>query len=290
MGCTDGTPGGVGPVGRRAGAVTRRGVLKGAGALGAGVVLGRAEAGRLRSAARQSNEVQAAVDVLTTAEALAVTVLGVARQRGAEGRLSLGNELVRFLRAAQCEEEAHYHFFQFAGGVPATTRFSMPRGIFRDRETFLRTVVELETIFVGAHMAAARRFAATGDLRLVEVAYQIGAVEAQHLALARYLLGERPANNRAFAEWLFADVAGAGRALTDAGYVGGPGESFAYPGPVERLCDGVFGLVPETTDDATPGATPERGSPLASPQAPATPRAGTPIAGGTPNPGATPGS
>jgi hypothetical protein len=217
--------------------------------------------------------VRAILDVAITGEALAVTVLGAARQRGVEGRLSLGNELLGFLRAAQCEEEAHYHFLEFAGATPAASSFTVPEAALADRNALLRAVVELEGIAVAAYMAAARGLAAAGDLRLVEIAYQIGAVEGGHLALARHLLGERPANDRAFARWRFADV----------GYLGGSGEAVAYPGPVDRFCRGVFGLVPETTDEAVATAPPT--TPVAGfPGTPAPPDA-TPGAEGTPTSG-----
>jgi hypothetical protein len=128
-------------------------------------------------------------------------------------------------------------------------------------------------------MAAARQFAAGGDPRLVEIAYQIGAVEAQHQAMVRVFLGERLPTDRAFAKWLFRDPAEAVQALTDLRYIGGGGRAYEYPGPVDRYCRGVFGLVPETTDEqpeptprpaaspvVSPAASPE-GSPEASPAA-----------------------
>lgn len=254
-------PSRLGPVGRRVtGAVTRRGILRGIGAIGIGVLAGRA--GLLRSAARQSDALQATIDAAITAEALAVTFLGVARQRGSSKDLALGVELVGFLRAAQCEEEAHFHFLEAAGAQPATTSFTFPDDIFVDVSTLLRTIVDLETVFVGTYMVAVRQLAATGELDLVEVAYQIGAVEAQHQALAKHALGARPAGDRAFAQWLYRDTAEASQALVDLGFIDGPGDPVAYPGPVDRYCRGVFGLVPQTTSAAlidpfaSPAATP----------------------------------
>jgi hypothetical protein len=197
------------------------------------------------------------VDQAMTIEALSVTLYGVARDRGR--RLELSDEDIRFLRAAQCEDEAHYHFWQAAGGTPTTETFSIANATFVDRATFFRALVEVEALSVGAYMAAARQFAGAGDGRLVEIAYQIGAAEAQHLALARLLLGERLPADRAFAQWRFRNVGEAVAALADLGFIGGGGKKYDYPGPVDRFCRGVFGLVPETTDDqepATPVATP----------------------------------
>ncbi|MGH2558126.1 MAG: ferritin-like domain-containing protein [Thermomicrobiales bacterium] len=229
-------------------AVVRGGAVAGLGVLASGAVLARAQPG-----------VSDIVDQAITIEAFVVTLLGVARDRGR--RLDLSDEDVRFLRAAQCEDEAHYHFFQAAGGTPATETFSIANATFVDRETFFRALVEVEALCIGAYMAAARQFAAVGDGRLVEIAYQFGAVEAQHLALAKALLGERLPADRAFARWRFRDTGEAVAALTGLGFIGGGGKKYDYPGPVDRICRGVFGLVPETTDDqepdpATPVATP----------------------------------
>ncbi|MGH2531538.1 MAG: ferritin-like domain-containing protein [Thermomicrobiales bacterium] len=235
-------------------ALTRRAMVRRGAIAGLGTVAGGVAA--LRTAAR-GQPVAEIVDQAMTIEALAVTMLGVARDRGR--RLDLADEDVRFLRAAQCEDEAHYHFFQAAGGAPTTETFSIANATFADRETCLRALVDVKAIGVGAYMAAARQFATLGDGRLVEIAYQIGAVEAQHLALAKVLLAERLPVDRAFVQWRFREVGAAVAALTDLGFIGGGGKQYDYPGPVSRVCRGVFGLVPETTDDqepATPVATP----------------------------------
>src|SRR3712207_112506 len=96
-------------------------------------------------------------------------------------------------------------------------------------------------------MALAGEWAARGDLPQVEIAYQMGAVEAQHLALAHALVGVSPANDRAFARWLFANAAEAIDALNALDLLEGPGEPVPFPGPLDRICRGVFGLTPETT-------------------------------------------
>ncbi|MBA2520656.1 MAG: ferritin-like domain-containing protein [Chloroflexia bacterium] len=210
---------------------------------------------------------QDGLDACCTLQAAAVTFAGVARQLGADGGLDLGPETVRFLRAAQCQDEAHYHVYQQLGARAFVTEFAMPAGSLASREAFLRTLIELEEIAVGAAMAMARRFAEYADFNLVEIAYQMGAVDAQHQALARHLLGERPANERAFARWRFFDLLEVEDALFDSGFLDGGDDLIAFPGPVARNCAGVFGLVPETTDDArrllppaeTPDATPAAG-------------------------------
>jgi hypothetical protein len=242
--------------------LTRRSVLKTAGISGIGALA--AYSGYVKTRAQQSPEVQNALDVAITLESLAVTFYGVARQRGE--RLGLSDGDVRFIRAAQCEEEAHYHFFESAGAVPSTTTFSIANANFADRETFYQRLSELEAISVGTYMAANRLFAQLGDLRLVEVGYQIGVIEGQHQVLARAYRGDRLPNDRAFAEWMFASVEEAGQALVDAGYIDGPGKKYDYPGPVDIFCRGVFGLVPEVTEEEAESPEPSP-SPEASPEA-----------------------
>ncbi|HEY7032213.1 MAG TPA: hypothetical protein VH482_12820 [Thermomicrobiales bacterium] len=229
---------------RLAARVSRRGLVAGGGLAGVGLLASQLEL--LRSAAQDSAAVAAVMDPLATLEAFAVTLAGLGRQQG--DQLKIGADAARFLRAAQCEDEAHYNFL-VAAGAEAETTFTFAGRVFRTRASFLSALLDAKEVAVGAAMAAARQFAALGELRLVEIAYQIGAVDAQHLALARLYLGEQIANDRAFAKWRFATTADAAQTLIDAGYLDGKGDATAFPGPLSRQCRGVFGLVPETTED-----------------------------------------
>jgi hypothetical protein len=109
----------------------------------------------------------------------------------------------------------------------------------------------LKAIGIAGYMALARAWAALGAVDQVEIAYAMGIVEAQHLALAHALVGVTPANDRAFARWLFADPAEALAGLERLGLLNGSGDPIAFPGPLDRVCRGVFGLTPETTEDMT---------------------------------------
>jgi hypothetical protein len=240
---------------RLAARVSRRGLIAGSGLAGVGLVASQLDL--LRSAAQDSASVRAIIDPLATLEAFAVTFAGLGRQQG--DKIDLGAEAARFVRAAQCEDEAHYHFL-IAAGAEAETTFTIASRFFRTRASFLSALLDAKEVAVGAAMAAARQFAALGELRLVEIVYQIGAVDAQHLALTRLYLGEEIPNDRAFAKWRFAATADAAQTLVDAGYLGGKAGKTTFPGPLSRNCRGVFGLVPETTEDqdefaATPVAT-----------------------------------
>jgi hypothetical protein len=243
--------------------VTRRSVVQSGSLIGAGAILGGAAL--LRAAAQERPVVADAINAAITVEAFAVTFCGTARGRGDD--IGFDDAVSRFVRATQCEEEAHFHFFEAAGAVAATTTFTVPSNQIRNEERFLTALSRFEGILVGMYMAAGRQFAAAGDLRLVEISYQIGAVEAQHGALARLFLGERVPAERAYAKWMFRQPMEAVTALEELGYIGGDGDEFSYPGPVDRICRGVSGLVPETTEDQPGQEAPPAGSPQATPAA-----------------------
>jgi hypothetical protein len=199
----------------------------------------------------ERDSLRSGLDALATMEAAVVTLLGVARQRDQDGQLDLGEDAAVVLRAAQCQDEQHYHALLAAGGVSTADAFTLPEQMVSDRTLLLVGMLELKAIGIAGYMALARAWAARGDVSQVEIAYQIGAVEAQQLALAHALVGVTPANDRAFARWLFVDPAEAIDALDALDFLEGSGESVPFPGPLDRICRGVFGLTPETTEMMT---------------------------------------
>lgn len=231
--------------------ITRRGLAKAGGLSVAGAMLGGTSL--LKAAAQNEPNVANVINTSMTFEAFMVTFYGAVRGLGKD--LALDDDVTRFVRAAQCEEEAHYHYFEAVGAVPSTTTFTIDTSAFTDQAAFLAALAPLESASVGMYMAAARRFSAAGNAPLVEIAYQIGAVEAQHLAVMKLYSGEKLGADRAFAKWMFHDPADAITILTNLGYIGGGGEKTSFPGPIERYCRGVSGLVAETTEDQ-PAPTP----------------------------------
>ena len=217
--------------GRLARTLTRRLMLRGGTATaGAAVMAGLGQhRGVLRAAAQVRPEVQAIIDAAATLEAMAVTFIGTIRHRASPSidLLRLGDNAgpVRYLRAAQCEEEAHYNFLLAEGAVPAATRFTFPDDRFQSRGIALRRLLDLEEIELGLYMAAAREFAALGDLRLVEIAYQMGVVEGGHRVLLKGLIDEYPPNDRAFAAPRYASVAAAAEAIAATTYIGGEAQA-----------------------------------------------------------------
>src|SRR5918997_4398993 len=130
------------------------------------------------------DSLQSGLDALATMEAAAVTLLGVARQRGQDGELDVGDDAVVVLRAAQCQDEQHYHALLAGGGVPIADTFTIPEQMVSDRTLVLVGILELKAIGIAGYMVLARMWAARGDVSQVEIAYQIGGVEAQQLPLA----------------------------------------------------------------------------------------------------------
>ncbi len=194
--------------------------------------------------------VQQIINIAATAEALAVTALGGALQSAAAGRLALNAEQQQFVRAARAEEEQHFRVLMAAGARPLTTTFTLPdTRIVTDAPTFLRTVIGLEEAFIAAYLAAAQEFAALGQPHLVQAAMQIGAVEAEHRALARFyaiaagVLGGVP-NDVAFEKAMFTNVGEAATALQRLGWIGGRGQTITYPGPGPIDTRGVGQLRP----------------------------------------------
>ncbi|MDQ3655065.1 MAG: ferritin-like domain-containing protein, partial [Chloroflexota bacterium] len=128
--------------------------------------------------------------------------------------------------------------------------FTVPdEAILTDVPIFLTTLVSLEEAFIAAYIAAAQVFAIRGEARLVQVALQIGAIEAEHRAGARFFAIEAgiltgTPNDVAFEQALFTSVGQAATALTDLGFIGGSGTEISYPGPGAIDTSGVTNLAP----------------------------------------------
>lgn len=167
-----------------------------------------------------------------TAEALAVTYLtGVIQNVGSEFPRKVQN----ILKAANAAEQAHYEFLQGAGFKPLTTRFWVPDVAF-DPAAIPAVIEYFECAFVNAYLIATTAFANTGrDADLARYTVEIGAVEAEHLALARSLQNELP-NDRAFQAYnvdsiseIVAQIGAAGVGLGEEGAA--PGQFYEYRQP-----------------------------------------------------------
>lgn len=212
--------------------------------------LSRSQVTTMRAQAAACETVQDIINIAATAEALAVTALGGALANAGKGDLRLTQEQVQVVAAARAEEQDHYDYLIAAGAKPLTKTFTLPdEAIVTDTPTFLKTVIGLEEAFIAAYMAAAQEFAILKQPDLVEVALQIGGVEAEHRAHARFyafsagVITEVP-NNIAFEHAMFTTVGAAADALTKLGWINGTGPELAYPGPGTIDFSGIEGRKP----------------------------------------------
>ena len=208
------------------------------------------DARALRRQAAACESVQEILNIAATAEAFGVTALGGALENAATGELALGAEAVQTFTAARAQEQAHYEFLVESGAEPLTLTFTIPDpAIVTDVATFFDTVITLEEICIAAYIAAAQEFAINGEARLAQVALQIGAVEAEHRAGARFfaiqegVLSGVP-NDVAFEKALFTSVGEAANVLEELGFIGGDGTEITYPGPGVIDATGVGQLRP----------------------------------------------
>ena len=188
----------------------------------------------MADAASMSGSVRDITNIIVTAEAMAVTLLGAAIQdaagyTNADGSKGLAAPFVTVLKAAQSAEQAHYLYLTHSGAKPLTLTFNIPDPkIATDTVTLFKTIETLETAFIATYVAAAREFAAMKNTALVRVALQTGGVEAEHRALARLALGEAVPHNVAFEKAEFKDVGEAAAALKKLGFIGGTGTPVNY--------------------------------------------------------------
>jgi len=204
----------------------------------------------LKGGAVGCESVQKIINMAATAEALAVTALGVALRNAAGGTLALNTEQQQALRAARAEEQAHYAFLTGAGAKPLTTTFTVPDpAILTDTPTFLKTLITLEEVFIAAYLAAAQEFALLGAPQLAQRALAIASVEAGHRVALRFFAIEAGAltglpNDIAFQKAKYSSVGAAAVALVKLGFIGGSGARVAYPGPGAIDNTGVKNLTP----------------------------------------------
>src|SRR6516225_5517896 len=177
--------------------------------------------------AASSESVGSFISTFATAEALAVTLLGAAIA-GAEkydGGKGLPPTVVRWLKAMQAEEQAHYEYLTEAGAKPLTLTFTVPQNlvdITTSSKAFFDFLVSAETIFVGAYVAAGGEFADLGQPALAQVACQLAGVESEHRVLANYARGAVPPNNLGFEKAPFSTVAEAAHQIKSLGLLGTP--------------------------------------------------------------------
>lgn len=110
-------------------------------------------------------------------------------------------ENVAYLQAALDQERQHAELLQRLGATSPYRHFYFPTGTFETlgftnhQGTYLWVLDHLETAFIGAYLAAMRRFAALGHADFAVLAARIMGVECQHRALYRAISMDDPADN-----------------------------------------------------------------------------------------------
>ncbi|MFN8485614.1 MAG: ferritin-like domain-containing protein [Anaerolineae bacterium] len=135
---------------------------------------------------------QGVLDVAATLESLAMTFYYQATQAAFFTRLPTYQRA--YVQAALDQEWSHYKYLLQQGATPQATAFYFPPGIF-DFSGFARFIAAIETLetgFMDAYLAAARRFTELGQPVMAEIANQIVGIEAEHRVLGRELSGESP--------------------------------------------------------------------------------------------------
>ncbi|MDQ3655066.1 MAG: hypothetical protein M3457_08305 [Chloroflexota bacterium] len=243
--------------------LSRRTVLTGVGALGAGAAL--APLSGVHLAAAQSETIQEILNVIVTVEMFGVTFLGVGLDSNANGNFDppFSDAEVAIVTAARAQEQAHLEFFQSLGGEALTDTFTVPDpALLTDPTAFFNAVQEQETREVAAQIAAMVAFTELQRPDLVKVSFQYAAEEGEHRVLANYAAGARPANNLAFAPALFEQTAEIITAMEEIGLIEGSGAEATYPGPGEIDFTNVTNTSPDgsVVDCAAMTAMPNTGS------------------------------
>jgi hypothetical protein len=174
-------------------------------------------------------KIMAILNIAITAEELAV-VFYTSVVKNAD-RLGFSNAGLLDIKATLVEEQVHQTFLAKQGAKALTNKFSFPFGndTFRNFNHFITVQQQMEALFVAAYIAAGKEFAMLGRPDLVQVAAQIGGVEAEHRAIGRAIGGMKPANNRAFETLLINAVADAPAVLKKGGFLNPrEGNSFAF--------------------------------------------------------------
>ncbi len=167
-------------------AVSRRSILKALGVGGSVAALSFPAAFGLDvvNAQTAGDAPQTILNVAATAEALAITHFYAGITMGSWfGRLPMLYQ--DYLRAALAAEQAHYNFLLANGAKPVTNKFFVPEGVLENLALYVAVTDLAEGVFIGAYLAATRRFAELNMPVMAEVAAQVMGVEAEHRALNR---------------------------------------------------------------------------------------------------------
>jgi len=138
------------------------------------------------------DEVLTIASLAATAETLAITAY---YSTLAAAGFSLSNEDRLYFKLAMDAELYHLDILESLGGKSLTQEFYVPAKFLADESTNLSTFIAAETAFIGAYLAATRRFAELGQPRLAATTAQHACSEMEHLSLIRDVAGLVPNPN-----------------------------------------------------------------------------------------------
>lgn len=264
--------------------VSRRKLLKGAGALGVGLTLGQTGIAPFRPgaltgntltsnslvrsvSAQEADRIQDILDITVTTEMFGVTILGAAIQSAREGNYDppIPDAVIGILEAARAQEQFHLDFFRSVGGEALTQTFHLPDpALLTDSTLFFDVLQQQESREIAAQIAAFSVFTEMNRPDLLKASFQYAAEEAEHRLLANYAKGARPANNLAFAPKMYETIYEFLNELEALGIIGGDGPAITYPGPGDIDPTGVINTEPDDPQvmcSIDPGPGPGTGRP-----------------------------
>jgi hypothetical protein len=175
--------------------LSRRNLIKGAAGLSGGIAAASfAGAFGIKSAQAahdRMDDAQTILNLAATAETLATTFYYAALNLA---EFELSDEDVLYLKLALDAEKYHLDFLMSNGGASLTQQFYVPATLLSDPGVFVQVGTTAETAFVGAYLAATRRFAELNLPRIAATTAQHACSEAQHLVLIRDIGGLTPNN------------------------------------------------------------------------------------------------
>lgn len=170
--------------------LSRRSFLKSGGlAVGTAGLTFSGLFGYSRVFGQDGDSVETMINLAATAETLACThyynVL-------TDSKIQLAPTERDILTAALDTEYQHLQFLNANGAKALTEEFFFPVNVYNDRQNFSEITETAEFAFVGAYLAANRRFAELGESLLAATVAQVACTEEVHLALIRQIGGRLP--------------------------------------------------------------------------------------------------
>ncbi len=154
--------------------------------------------------ASRREEIATIIDTAITAEALAVTYLSAVIPKAPRTPVE---KFAPVLKAANQSEYHHYKALAALGAKPLTTTFWVPDSFFGTNLDGVWATLEVaEALFVNAYLIATTAFAQAGQSAQARYAAEIGAVEAEHLALVRFAGGKMPPNDLGFTSYAVREI------------------------------------------------------------------------------------